>query len=449
MSNLLISKSKIFRLLFWLLLVCSIWLTISVFVFIRFDAPINFAHVSIIISLLTIFLIYRQKISLSLPHALLLLLFSYLIFLSLIKGFFIKPETVTYINKTFLTHYLYKTENYPKFNSIFLYFKELFHLFFTLITIFVASIIIKKSDINLDDFKYYLQKYLYYLVVFYLIIYCIFYFYHDIISLISTNRYNGFRSFTSVKDQYFSRYFTYRLGITHTEPSFSGLYVLIFAPLIFLKSKYSGRLKILVPLFFLFNSSKYVVAVALIIILLCGVVFLVKLLRNRKYFILFPIFVVLLVLSASVFLYLNWEKFYNILSGQSGFSRIFSMVSGLKFFLSNFFTGMGIGQYPVYFTNNFGGTDLIKNVLIRVPSAQSMLINGLAEFGASYILFILFLGVFIIKAFKRDKYLFYCGVILLFNLNASAGNGFNMIYYWVLLTFFTFYAWGNKEIEHK
>lgn len=444
MQKMILHTKSIYRWTLWFLVVCSVWLTISVVVFFRIDFPFSFSHISILISFLVLILIFREKIKLPIPHAYLLCVFIFLFLLSLLKGFFIESETVTYINETFLTHYLYKKEDYPKFNSTFLYFKEVFHLAFAIITIFVSSLIVKKSNLSIDDFKYGLQKYLYYLVLFYLIIYSIFFIYEDIINIIGTNRYNGFRSFTSVRDQYFSKYFTYRLGITLSEPSFSGLYVLIFSPLIFLKSRYRSRLLILVPVFFLFNSSKYAVGVALIMILFWCCSLVVKILKSKKYFILFPIILLSFFVFSGIFIYSNWEKFAEILSGQSGHSRIFSMVSAINFFLNNLLTGIGIGQYPISFVNSFGGTSQIEDVLIRTPSAQSMFLNGLAEFGAVYILFILFIIFFLIKSHKKDKFLFYCSFILIFNLNASAGNGFNMLYYWVLLIFFSFYAWQNK-----
>lgn len=431
---------------FWLLLVCSVWTTISVLIFMRVDLPINFSHIAIVFSFLIIVL-FKEKLSLPKQHAYLVCFFLLIFLLSIIKGFFIEPETVIYENKTFLNHYSYKTKDYPKFNSKFLYFKELLHLLFAILAIVVSSVIIKKCHINLETFKLFLQKYLYFLVIFYLVIYGVFYFYEDIINIISTNRHNGFRSFTSVRDQYFSKYFTYRLGITLSEPSFSGLYVLIFTPLIFLKSKYSLKLKLLVPLFFLFNSSKYVIALVLLMVLLWGILFLIKTIKSKKLFLMFPIFFLSFLSATIYFINTYWDKLSNVLSGQSGFSRIFSMKAGLHFFLDNFLLGTGIGQYPIYFVNSYGGTSLIENVLIRVPSAQSMIINGLSEFGISYILFIIFILLFLFKAYKRDKFLFYCSLILVFNLNASAGNGFNMIYYWVLLTFFTFYAWQNKESD--
>lgn len=437
-----IRKELLYRSLFIFLLVCSIWLTVSCFLFFRFDAPLNFSHSSIVISGIVLLFIFRDSLSFKKPHFFLIVFFLSILLLSIVKFFFI--ENVTLRHSHWVWNNMVKSKAYVTFNSYYLFFKEFFHLIFLLITLIVSSIVIKKSNLEFDKFKFTLQKYLYYLVVFYLIIYGVFFIYEDVIYLFGTNRYNGFRSFTAVPGQNFLEIFPYRLGITHTEPSFSGLYVLIFTPLIFLKSKYSKRLKILVPLFFLFNSSKYVLAVTAVAILVWLIIYLYKISRKNGHKILG--YISLFLFISLILLYRIYDdKILEILNGYSGYSRLFSIFSGLYFFIQNIFFGTGIGQFPIHFINTFEGSSYLENILIINPSAQSMFVSGLAEFGIIYMVFIAFIIYFLYKSYQRDVFLFYCSLILIFNFNASAGNGFNMIYYWVLLIFFSYYAWETKK----
>lgn len=441
----IVKKKSIYRALVLFLLVCSAWITISVFIFVRFDSPINFSHVSVLLSVLILALV-GFHLKLDKVHGFLIFFFIGLLIISSVYFFFIKNLTITYINPNFKNHSIYKYLPNPIFNSRYLFIKEYLHLIFALITIIVSSIIIKSSLINLDDFKRLLQKYLYYLLLFYILLYVIFLKYEDVIAIISTNQHNGFRSFLNVKNQYFLDLFKNRLGITLSEPSFSGLYVIIFSPFAFVKSKFRSRILILLPCFLLLNSSKYAIAAALLIGCLYLVIMLINVLKSKKYFIYFLPLLFTSFFGVSLFFIEHINKFKIILDGKSSSSRLFSMFSGLSFFQDNFLFGIGLGQYPIKFIESFSDTTYLENILIRTPSAQSMFVSGLAEFGIYYAIFILFLILFLIKSFRRDKLLFFSSVILVLNLNASAGNGFNMIYYWVLLTFYTFYAFeGYKK----
>ena len=440
--NFYIKEKVIYKKLFLFLLICSVWLTVSLFLVFRFDAPLNFSHTAVIVTSIILLLIFRENISLRKPHVFLIVFFVMLLFLSIIKFLFIDNETLMHGHWNWINGV--KVRAYIKLNSYFLFFKECFHLSFMILTLFVSSIVIKKSQITLENFKYILQKYLYYVVLFYLIVYGIFFYYEDIIAIFGTNRYNGFRSFAAVKNQNFFKIFPYRLGITHTEPSFSGLYVLIFSPLIFLKSKYKNRLIILVPLFFVFNASKYVLAVTIIICLIWSLFKLYKISKENRHQILKYLMLFFSLIITVLYYHYN-EKIIEVLNDYSGYSRLFSMFSGLLFFSKNLFTGIGIGQFPIQFVENFEGTHYLEKILIISPSAQNMFVSGLAEFGFIYISFIIFVFCFLYKIYYRDIILFYCSLILIFNFHASPGNGFNMIYYWVLLIFFSFYAWDTKK----
>ena len=154
--NYYIKKKILYRNLFNLLLICSVWLTVSCFLFFRFDAPINFTHTSVIISFLGLIFIYREKISLAKPHIFLLLFFCALLLLSIVKLGFIKNETLKHYYVIWNNNI--KGKDFKEFNSIFLFLKETFHLVFLILTIFIASIVIKKSQIDIESFKVRLQK---------------------------------------------------------------------------------------------------------------------------------------------------------------------------------------------------------------------------------------------------------------------------------------------------